>query len=137
MTAGLQAARDMIGVTDEIVIHPDGLSQVNEHHQVLQPSEAMETSGDWLDTENPRLSWGVALGRACALFIDPTSILPAQSFRTASRAHMRELLGEDAVLAIPTTPFAAPAQGQRRSTMWDLRARLGRLTTIAGMTFLP
>lgn len=133
----LDAAQTVIGAHENAIIHPDGLAVANAHHQVLQPTEAMQTFGDWLDTENPRLSWEVALGRARALAIDPTLIAPANAFRTGFRAHMKTLLGADRVLAIPTTPFPAPPQGQRRSIMWDLRSRLGRLTTIAGQTGLP
>ncbi|MSO91698.1 MAG: amidase [Acetobacteraceae bacterium] len=133
----LDAARTVIGVYENVVIHPNGLAVVNDHHQALQPTEAMRIFGDWLDKENPRLSWEVALGRARALAIDPALIAPADAFRVAFRARMQVLLGADAVLAIPTTPFPAPLQGQRRSVMWDLRSRLGRLTTIAGQTGLP
>jgi len=82
----------------------------------------------WRDTENPRLSWEVALGRARGMFIHPARIPPAQAFRAAIRAQLRALLGDDSVLAIPTTRFPAPTQGQRRSITWDLRVRLGGLT---------
>jgi amidase len=133
----LDAACAAIGTFENTIIHPDGLATANDHHQVLQPTEAMRTFGDWLDTENPRLAWEVALGRARALAIDPALIPPAEKFRAAFRAHMQTLLGTDAVLAIPTTPIPAPPQGQRRSVMWDLRARLGRISTIAGQSGLP
>ena len=133
----LDSARTLIGTSTDSVVHPDGLVAANTQHQILQPSEAMATFGDWLDTENPRLSWEVALGRARALMIDPALIAPAQAFRAAFRAHVQAFLGVDGVLAIPTTPFPAPPHGQRRSVMWDLRARLGPLTTIAGQTGLP
>ena len=137
LAPAVQAAREHVGHAEDVAIHPEGLARVNEHHQVLQPSEAMATFADWLDVENPRLSWEVALGRARALFIDPARIAPARAFRAAFRQRMHAMLGADAVLAIPTTPFAAPPQGQRRSTMWELRARLGCLTTTAGMAGLP
>jgi Asp-tRNA(Asn)/Glu-tRNA(Gln) amidotransferase A subunit family amidase len=110
----LAAAQAVVPRTENVIIHPDGLAAANEWHQVLQPTEAMATFADWLDTENPRLSWEVALGRARAMFIDPTRIPPAQAFRAAFRAQVRALLSDDSVLAIPTTPFPAPAQGQRR-----------------------
>jgi len=137
LAPGVAAARGLVAHSEDAVIHPDGLTAANEHHQVLQPSEAMQTFVDWLDTENPRLSWEVALGRARAMMIDPARLPPARAFRNAFRERMREMLGDDGVLAIPTTPYPAPPQGQRRSVMWDLRARLGRLTTIAGQTGFP
>lgn len=133
----LDAACGVIGVSENTIIHPDGLATANDQHQVLQPTESMRTFGEWLDKENPRLSWEVALGRARALAIDSSRIGPAEIFRKAFRSRMQALLGKDTVLAIPTTPFPAPPQGLRRSVMWDLRARVGRLTTIAGQTGLP
>jgi len=134
---GLEAAMALAGASREVVIHPAGLGAVNDQHQALQPTEAMATFADWLDEANPRLSWEVALGRARAMMIDPARVPPARAFRAAFRERLRELLGADGVLAIPTTPFPAPPHGQRRSVMLDLRARLGRLTTIAGMSGFP
>jgi amidase len=133
----LDVAAALCGGATAVEIHPEGLEVANAHHQVLQPTEAMATFADWLDTENPRLAWEVALGRARSMMIDPALLPPAQAFRAAFRERVRELLGEDRVLAIPTTPFPAPLQGQRRSTMWDLRARISPLTTIAGQTGVP
>jgi amidase len=137
LQSGLDAARAVISASESAIIHPDGLEAANEQHQVLQPTEAMHTFADWLDTENPRLAWEVALGRARAMMIDPARVAPAQQFRAAFRAHMQALLGADAVLAIPTTPIAAPLHGQRRLAMYELRGRISRLNTIAGQCGLP
>ena len=133
----LDAAAALFATVAAAEIHPEGLEVANSHHQVLQPTEAMGSFAEWLDTENPRLAWEVALGRARTMMIDPALVAPAQAFRAAFRERMRALLGADGVLAIPTTPFPAPLQGQRRSTMWDLRARISPLTTIAGQTGVP
>jgi amidase len=133
----LDAAAALIGGAEPAEIHPEGLEAANAHHQVLQPTEAHGTLADWLDTENPRLAWEVALGRARAMMIDPALIPPAQAFRAAFRARVAAMLGADKVLAIPTTPFASPPQGMRRSAMWHLRARISPLTTIAGQTGVP
>ena len=45
--------------------------------------------------------------------IDPTRIAPARLFRAAFRDRLLTLLGDNAVLAIPTTPYPAPPQDHR------------------------
>lgn len=130
-------AADVSGRSENVMIRPEGLGALADAQGVLQPAEAHETFADWLDRENPRLSWEVALGRARALMADRAAIPGAQRVRDAHRARMAELLAGDAVLAMPTVPFAAPLQGQRRSAMWEKRARIVGFTCIAGLSGVP
>lgn len=130
----LDAAIALIGPARETALDLPALAAAQG---VLQPAEAHATFADWLDRENPRLSWEVALGRARALMADPAAIPGAQRVRDEHRARMASLLAGDAVLAIPTVPFVAPEQGQRRSAMWEKRARIVEFTCIAGLSGVP
>lgn len=130
----LDAAIALIGPAREVALDLPALATAQG---MLQPAEAHATFADWLDRENPRLSWEVALGRARAMLADPAAIPGAQRVRDAHRARMAALLADDAVLAIPTVPFVAPEQGQRRSAMWEKRARIVEFTCLAGLSGVP
>lgn len=133
----LEQAVALIGDVEAEEVHDEGLDGLNARQQILQPAESMATFADWLDRENPRLSWEVALGRARAMLADPGKVPAAQAFREAFRDDIGYVLDGDAVLALPTVPFVAPLMGQPRSTMAALRARISRFTCIAGLSGLP
>ena len=53
------------------------------------------------------------------------------------RHKMTDLLGEDGLLMLPTTPGPPPTSQESPEVVTDLRARLLRLTSIAGLTGFP
>lgn len=53
------------------------------------------------------------------------------------RAHLQQLLGADAVLALPSAPGPAPPLGLPGPALNDWRSRVMSLTCIAGLGALP
>ena len=65
---------------------------------------------------------------------------PSPSFSAHAprvRAHLKQLLGADAVLALPSAPGPAPPPGLPGPQLDDWRARVMSLTCIAGLGALP
>ena len=61
----------------------------------------------------------------------------AKEMRESIRQHMDELLGDDAVLMVPSAPGPAPILNTPLQKLNSYRASLISLTSIAGLAGLP
>jgi amidase len=113
------------------------LSEWREHQSALQSREAWATFADWIEQTNPRLSFEVAAAFVRGASVPDDVLQAADRFRRERRAEIDALLPDATVVCLPTTPFPAPRRGQSRSCMASLRARMLRLTCIAGMLGCP
>jgi amidase len=86
---------------------------------------------------NPRFSFEVAERYVAARDISDAAVAAARSAREAILRRMDEVLADNAVVCLPTTPAAAPLRGERLSVRNDLRPRISTLTCIAGTTGMP
>lgn len=68
----------------------------------------------------------------------PRPLQPGRrAFRSAYRAQLDALLGDDGVLLMPTMPDVAPLRSAPDSALEDIRSRAIRMLCIAGFTGLP
>ena len=65
----LKRLSSLIGETREDLLAPQGLSVWARAQRLLQPSEAWNTFKDWIERENPRLTFQVARNLASAAMI--------------------------------------------------------------------
>jgi amidase len=121
----------------DITLAAEGLEHWKQQQRLLQSSEAYANFRPWIETHNPRFAFSVARGQMIAAAITAEQRAPALAFQAVVRARLDGLLGTDAVLAIPTTPFPAPPCGLSIPDQMALRERIGLLTCIAGFTGLP
>ena len=61
----------------------------------------------------------------------------ANRVRRDLRAHMMQVMGEGGVLMLPTAPGPPPTSEESPEVVTDIRARILRLTSIAGLTGFP
>ena len=115
----------------------DGLDVWFAHQAVLQGREAWATFAAWIDACNPRFGFEVAENFLTGRNWSDAQHAAALSARPRITAAIDRLLADDGVIALPTTPFAAPATGQTRSIMRALRMRVITLTAIAGLAGTP
>ena len=99
--------------------------------------EALATFRGWIESANPRLSMRVARMLVTAEAVTPAERQWAELMRHEARGRLRDLLGSDAVLCLPTTPFPAPPVGLPLSRQNELGLRIASLTCVAGLSGLP
>jgi amidase len=122
---------------ERLTVARDGLAHWRDTQVVLQQREAWERFRDWIETVQPRLAWGVALNFRAGAELDPATHAEAARTRPILAAAVRESLGDDGVLCLPTAPFPAPPRavdGRAAAALWPA---IAPLTCIAGLAGLP
>ena len=118
-------------------ISPVPLADWVEHQNAIQGREAWETFGDWINRSNPRFGFEVADNFLRGSRVSNRTLSAARGFRLRAKRWIGEALAGNAVLLLPTTPVTAPPVQSPRSVMWEIRARIISLTTLAGMAGCP
>lgn len=116
---------------------PGEITLWNDQRNIIQRSEAWAGIRDWIDRENPTFAFNVARNLAFGSAITEAQIEIARITRQRIVARAGLLLGGGAILCLPTTPFTAPPLGLSLSETDALSARIGVLTSFAGMAGLP
>ncbi|MGE5270910.1 MAG: amidase [Thiohalocapsa sp.] len=127
----------LAGEVREEAIAPPGLASWARAQRTLQPYEAWETFGDWIDRTNPRFQFTVARNLALAAAIPASERGWASLVREEARGRMRQLLPTGTILCLPTTPFPAPRCGLPISVLEPLRDRITALCAHGGLTGVP
>ncbi|MGH7045319.1 MAG: amidase [Stellaceae bacterium] len=134
MVARLKA---LIGDAREEIMAPAGIVQWARAQRTLQPAEAWLTFKDWIERCNPRLAYNVARNIYTGSQIPESERHWANLTRQEARGRMRQLLPPGTILALPTTPFAAPKRGEPLSVASLQRDRILCLCAHGGLTGVP
>ena len=142
VAAAFEAALPRIAEAVAPVVRGRKLSEVPladwvEHQNAIQGREAWDRFGDWINKSNPRFGFEVADNFLRGSRVSQRTLSAARGFRLRAKRWVQEALDGNAVLVLPTTPVAAPPVHSPRSVMWEIRARIVSLTTIAGMAGCP
>jgi len=137
LAAALDRVEAAIGRRRAVAIAPDGLAAWYEAFRVLQGAEVWQTHCDWVTRHRPRFGPGVAERFRWVATIDAGQVAAAGAVRRRARRRMDELLGEGAVLCLPTSPSIAPLRGLPGPETERFRTRTLTLTCIAGLAGLP
>ena len=122
---------------DHEVMAPPGLSVWGRAQRTLQPAEAWQTFRDWLDRDNPPLAFNVARGLIMGSLVSDSDRQWAGLMRREARARLNDLVPPGTVLAMPTTPFAAPPTGLPLTEQNALREQILCLCAHGGLAGLP
>lgn len=137
LTGALDAVGAATGCLRHATLAADGLDTWFGHQAVLQGREAWATFEAWIDSTNPRFGFEVAENFLTGRNWPDAMLAAAREARPHITAVIDSFLADDGVIALPTTPFPAPATGQTRSAMKALRNRVITLTAIAGLAGVP
>jgi amidase len=121
----------------EAVLAPEGLAAWAETFRLLQGAEVWRTHGGWIETYQPRFGPGIGERFRWAATIGPEAVAAQQPKRTAAAARLAELLGEDAVLCLPTGPGIAPRLRTPAGELEAFRGRAQGLLAPAGLAGAP
>ncbi len=105
--------------------------------RILQGDEIRKRHSAWIDTCHPSFGPGIAERFAWTRTIAPADVERMRPQREAVAAHMDALLGEDALMCLPTAPGIAPKLNTPASELEVFRNRAFGLLSIAGLASLP
>jgi amidase len=105
--------------------------------RIMQGDEIRRRHSAWIDAHHPRFGPGVAERFRWTRTIDPAEVEHMRTQREAVAAHMAALLGDDALLCLPTAPGIAPKLATPAAELEAFRARAFALLSIAGLARLP
>ena len=118
----------------------DGLKNWYEIYRVLQPAEAWNTLGPWMESEKPELGSMTAESLKLAKNLDRTRIPEIKLRKEDYFRKMNAFLGPRDVICLPSVCSPAPKKGtvqKRDQAPRDYYIRLLSLTSIAGTARAP
>src|SRR5205085_5610605 len=114
-TAALQPALERIAMTlgkpQRVHASPQGLRRWLEVFRVLQGFEIWAQHGAWVQEAHPNLGPGIRQRVQWAATIAAGEAEKAKREREEVATRVATLVGDDAVLALPTVPDIAPLRG--------------------------
>jgi amidase len=127
-TFGEPSAADLSGFL------PDELYRCFRH---IQSHEAWAVHGNWIKAGARGLGPGVRERFEFGSTIDAATVEAASKRRTAFRAALGSLLGDDGFLVMPTAPGAAPLKDTPHEALQAYRERALRLLCLSGLSGFP
>ncbi|BBE74868.1 amidase [Oharaeibacter diazotrophicus] len=104
---------------------------------LLQRAEFSATFAPFVEAAVPRFSIEVGTTLALAALIGEADLVGPKAFRAEATARMVDLLGDDGVICLPTTPILPPPRDEPFSALMRSVGRIVELTAIAGLTGHP
>jgi amidase len=133
----LRAARKLIGTEKTTRVFRADPAQAREAFRLLQAREAWASDGAWISKHRPKMGPDVQERFDIASKVTEEQVAGPRRMREEMDAAMTELLVDDAVLCLPTSPVPAPKRDASLETLGDVRARTMALTCVAGLARLP
>jgi len=122
---------------EHITLSPEGLTPWFEAFRRLQGAEIWAEHGAWIRTVNPSLAPIIRQRFEWTSTITSADVAAAQTIRDHVRRHIRQMLGSDAVLCLPTTGMIAPPIHMTSDALAEFRTRALSLLCVAGLAELP
>jgi amidase len=138
LAPALARLETLIGRGEQVEVAEEGLATWMETFRTIQAAEVWASLGGWIRSVRPRLGSGVKERIAWAATVSPQMLEEAKSRRAAIIARMRQLIGPEDVLCLPTSPRAAPPLGTPVDKIEiEYRNQAMCLLCIAGLAGLP
>lgn len=134
---GLHKLQAGAGQSGDTRIAPEGLKTWMNVFRELQGAEIWATHGAWIEREQPLFGPDIAARFAWAAGLAGQDHRRAHSLRADIAARLRQLLGEDGCLVLPTVPGPAPLRGGDLAQLELNRSGAMMLSCIAGLAGLP
>jgi amidase len=129
--------RQTFGQVQELSVYGDVPATFADSFRILQGAEIAQQHGAWIDRHSPTFGPGIRERFLWIRTIDPEAVASATLVRERFARHMDALLGDDALLILPTAPGIAPPLRTPAAELETFRARAFALLSIAGLARLP
>jgi amidase len=120
-----------------VVVAEDGLDRWAEAVRIAQAHEIWEVHGEWVQRVRPRFGPGVEQRMQAARRIGAGEARRARDSRDSYGRLVRDVVGDDGVLVLPTCPTVPPPGDASEDELTDWRSRVMRLTSLANVSGLP
>jgi amidase len=133
----IQQIEGALGRAELVQTAPDGFETLYWGFRYLQGREAWEVDGPMIERYRPPLGPGVADRFAFARAVTDAQVAEGQAVRERFTARFNGLLGQDAVLLLPTMPDVAPLLSEPEETLNDYRNKALNLLALSGLSGTP
>jgi amidase len=118
-------------------ITPDHLEAWRQTFRQFSAAEAWSTHSPWIETAKPNLAPAIRSRFDWARRLPAASAEAARQDRGRLRTHIREIIGTDGVLCLPSAAGPAPRLAASEEEVEQARRGAQRLTCVAGIAGLP
>ncbi|MFC4353077.1 amidase [Fodinicurvata halophila] len=116
-----------------------GLDAWRDAFRHLQAAEAWAVYGDWIEARSPTLSPELSQRMTWAAEVAgmEETLAECRALMTSVQTRMEALLGEDALMVLPTAPDIAPPLGADPDVLFRQRLHVLAMTSYANLSGLP
>ena len=122
---------------DRQKISDDGLAAWAQTFRTVQGFEAWQSHGAWIENRKPRLTAPVAGRFEAASQVSEDEYRKAEDQRAKIRERVREILGSDGVIVLPSTPTIAPRVDADEAEFEAFRALALQMLCTSSLTGFP
>ncbi|MEM8794432.1 MAG: amidase [Pseudomonadota bacterium] len=133
----IEKLEDIFGAASEIKLSSEPLSEWREVFNVCQAAEVWKVHGEWVTATNPTFGPGVRERFELASNITPDMLEAGTKRRVEITKYVTDLLGDDGILILPSSPGAAPLRDTDPAALDDFRMASLDLLSTAGLCKLP
>jgi amidase len=137
LAPAFEAVTDHFGAGNTVRIAADGLEAWRTQFRLLSAAETWSVHGAWIEKEKPVFGPAIAERFAFARDTSGQDMAGIHAARHEIGRHLRELVGDDGVIVLPTAPGPAPFKNATGEAVETFRQSAQRLTCIAGLSGLP
>ncbi|HVB78397.1 MAG TPA: amidase [Candidatus Binataceae bacterium] len=137
LAPGVRRGMSAMAGSTEVNVYTGDLAEWPTIFRVLQGAEIRAQHGAWIDRYRPEFGPGIRERFDWTRTIDPAEVAAAKPRREAVARHMEQLLGDDAMMCLPTAPGIAPKLNTPPAELEAFRGRAFALLSIAGLARLP
>jgi amidase len=116
---------------------PNRFDAWKDAFRVIQAKEVWETYGPFVMRYHPKLGPGIKERMEFAASVSANDAALARNTVRMAHEEIRAVAKNGSILFLPTAPTIAPALTERQQELEAFRARVMRLTCIAGLSGLP
>jgi amidase len=133
----MEKAAGIVGKSQTIKVFPGDPARFREAFRLLQAREAWQADGEWITRTKPKLGPDVQERFDFARTVKDSELDEPRKLREELTTRMADLLADDAVLCLPTSPVPPLKRDASFDTLGEVRARTMALTCIAGLARMP
>ena len=137
LTPAIEKVAASIAKTARVKVYTGDYVEWVPIFRVLQGAEIRAQHGAWIDRYRPEFGPGIRQRFDWTATITAAEVAAAMPGREAVARHMESLLGDDAILCLPTAPGIAPRLNTPPAELEVFRGRAFALLSIAGLARLP
>lgn len=134
---GIQELSEKFVSVDHIDLVDGEFDDWREVFRVCQAADVWKAHGEWVTKTNPNFGPGVKERFQMAASITEEMLAPAQERRAELTTRIENMLGEDAIIALPSSPGPAPKRDADDASLDVFRMAALEMLCVAGLAGVP